>query len=153
MANIRNGKNLILLILTVLLGTVSFCLPADAPSGGDHVRKETVLLADDVTATVYNAVESQCNSDPTRTASMFILDKSKIPSYRIIAMERTMMQEYGLAFGDEVFIEGAGAYDGTWQIQDLLNKRFKGQHRIDFLVPDDVKTGKWNNIKIYRKIY
>lgn len=153
MANIRNGKNLILLILAVLLGTVSFCLPAEAPSNGLGPRQETVLLADDVTATVYNAVESQCNSDPTRTASMFLLEKDKISSYRIIAMERTMMKEYGLAFGDRVIIEGAGAYDGTWQIQDLLSKRFKGQHRIDFLVPDNVKTGKWNNIRIYKQNY
>ena len=109
-----------------------------------------ILIASDVTATVYNAVPSQCNRDYTHTASMFRLEKDNISSYRIIAMERTMMAEYGITFGDMVRIEGTGTYDGVWQVQDLMNKRFKGQHKIDFLVPNDVRYGKWTGIKLYR---
>ena len=136
--------------MAVLFKTVIYCLPTKAPSKV-ITKNETVLLADDVTATVYNAIESQCNNDCTTTASMFVLEKDKIESYRIIAMERTMMKELNLKFGDEVIVEGTGTYDGTWQIQDLLNKRYKGQHRIDFLVPNHIKTGKWENIRIYVK--
>lgn len=109
-----------------------------------------ILIANDVTATVYNSVPSQCNRDYTHTASMFRLEKDKISSYRIIAMERTMMTEYGISFGDIVRIEGTETYDGIWQVQDLMNKRYKGQHKIDFLVPDKIRHGKWTGIRLYR---
>ena len=38
-----------------------------------------------VTATVYNAVVEQCNSDPGHTASMFELDLDNPYSHKIIA--------------------------------------------------------------------
>lgn len=105
--------------------------------------------ADDVLATVYNAVPAQCNNDVRHTASMFKLNLDDVLSHRIIAMERTMMKEYGLKYGDVVKIEGAGQWDGIWQIQDTMNKRFAGQHKIDILVPNNIKYGKWDNVKIY----
>jgi len=108
-----------------------------------------VLLADDVLATVYNAVPAQCNKDVQHTASMFKLNLNDVLSHRIIAMERTMMKEYGLKYGDVVRIEGTGKWDGEWQIQDTMNKRFAGQHKIDILVPNNIRTGKWDNVKIY----
>ena len=107
------------------------------------------LVADDVTATVYNAVPAQCNKDVQHTASMFKLDLKNVLSHRIIAMERTMMKEFGLKYGDVVKIEGTGKWDGVWQIQDTMNKRFAGQHKIDILVPNDIKYGKWDGIRVY----
>ena len=109
------------------------------------------LIADDVTATVYNAVPSQCNDDPVHTASMFRLDLDNVESHRIIAMERTMMAEYGISYGDTVLVAGTGRYDGLWQVQDTMNKRFAGQHKIDFLVPKHIRQGKWKNIKVYKR--
>lgn len=109
------------------------------------------LIADDVTATVYNAVPSQCNDDPVHTASMFRLDLDNVESHRIIAMERTMMAEYGISYGDTVLVTGTGRYDGLWQVQDTMNKRFAGQHKIDFLVPKHIRHGKWQNIRVYKK--
>lgn len=108
------------------------------------------LVADDVLATVYNAVPSQCNNDVRHTASMFRLNLDDVLSQRVIAMERTMMKEYGLKYGDVVKIEGTGTWDGVWQIQDTMNKRFAGQHRIDILVPNNIKLGKWDDVRIYR---
>ena len=109
------------------------------------------LIANDVTATVYNAVPSQCNDDPVHTASMFRLDLDNVESHRIIAMERTMMAEYGISYGDTVLVAGTGRYDGLWQVQDTMNKRFAGQHKIDFLVPKHIRQGKWKNIKVYKR--
>ena len=109
------------------------------------------LIADDVTATVYNAVPSQCNDDPVHTASMFRLDLDNVESHRIIAMERTMMAEYGISYGDTVLVAGTGRYDGLWQVQDTMNKRFAGKHKIDFLVPKHIRHGKWQNIRVYKK--
>ncbi len=108
-----------------------------------------ILVADDVEATVYNAVPEQCDDNPIYTASMFKLDLSDVLSHRIIAMERTFMKELGLVYGDVVKIEGTGQWDGVWQIQDTMNKRFAGRKKIDFLVPNEIKLGKWQNIKLF----
>lgn len=106
-------------------------------------EEEWKMIADDVTVTVYNAVPSQCNADVMHTASMFKLDLNNPASHKIIAMERTMMSEFGLKYGDIVKIEGThnGVQDGVYQIQDTMNKRFAGQHKIDVLVSNDIHTG------------
>lgn len=108
------------------------------------------LIADDVFATVYNAEPKQCNNDITHTASMFRLNLKDVLSHRIIAMERTMMAKFGLKYGDIVKIEGTGKWDGEWQIQDTMNKRFAGQHKIDILIPKSAGLGKWDNVKVYK---
>lgn len=108
------------------------------------------LLADDVIATVYNAEPKQCNADITHTASMFRLNLRDVLSHRIIAMERTMMAEFGLKYGDVVKIEGTGKWDGEWQIQDTMNKRFAGMHKIDILIPKSAGLGSWENVKVYK---
>ena len=113
---------------------------------------EWELFAEGVTATVYNAVPAQCNDDPLHTASMFRIIPERISQQRILAMERTMMAEFGVSYGDTVRVEGAGRWDGTWQVQDTMNKRFAGQRKIDFLVPDHIRHGKWTNVKLYKKI-
>lgn len=113
-------------------------------------QEQWELIADDVIATVYNAEPRQCNGDVTHTASMFRLNLSDVLSHRIIAMERTMMAEFGLKYGDVVKIEGTGKWDGEWQIQDTMNKRFAGQHKIDILIPKSAGLGQWKNVKVYK---
>lgn len=107
------------------------------------------LVANDVHATVYNAEPGQCDADCGRTASMFRLNLNDVGSHRIIAMERTFMASLGLKYGDVVKIEGTGKYDGVWQIQDTMNKRFAGQKKIDILVPKSNGLGQWTNVKMY----
>lgn len=106
------------------------------------------LVSDDTLATVYNAVPQQCNNDVVHTASMFKLNLADVLSQRVIAMERTFMKELGLKYGDVVYIEGTQKWDGPWQIQDTMNKRFAGMHKIDILVPRNIRTGKWEGVKI-----
>ena len=110
---------------------------------------EWKLVANDVIATVYNAEPKQCNGDYGRTASMFKINLNDVKSHKIIAMERTFMASLGLKYGDVVRIEGTGKYDGVWQIQDTMNKRFAGQKKIDLLVPKSDGLGQWNNVKLY----
>ena len=107
------------------------------------------LAANDVHATVYNAEPSQCNADCGRTASMFRLNLNNVLSHRIIAMERTFMASLGLKYGDIVLLEGVGEYDGVWQIQDTMNKRFAGQKKIDLLVPKSDGLNQWKGVKLY----
>lgn len=111
---------------------------------------EWELLCADAEITVYHAKESQCNADVQHTASMFKLDLTDPESHKIVAMERTMMKQYGLHYGDLIKIEGTDSRDGVYQIQDTMNKRFKGKHKIDILINNDSKLGIWNNIKIYK---
>jgi uncharacterized cupin superfamily protein len=106
------------------------------------------IVSDDVIATVYNAVPQQCNNDVVHTASMFKLNLGDVLSQRVIAMERTFMAELGLKYGDVVYVDGTGKWDGPWQIQDTMNKRFAGMHKIDILVPRDIRTGMWKGVKI-----
>lgn len=113
-------------------------------------QEQWTLIADDVLATVYNAEPRQCNADVTHTASMFRLNLNDVLSHRIIAMERTMMAEFGLKYGDVVRIEGTGKWDGEWQIQDTMNKRFAGMHKIDILIPKSEGLGRWKNVKVYK---
>lgn len=124
----------------------------------DVIKKEIVnkkkagdwkLACSSVIATVYNAVPSQCNKDCGHTASGFRLNLNNVASHRIIAMERTFMSRLGLKYGDVVKIEGTGQYDGVWQIQDTMNKRFAGTNKIDILVPKNIRFGQWDNVKLY----
>jgi predicted transcriptional regulator len=116
----------------------------------EQTEEKWQLIADDVVATVYNAEPKQCNADVTHTASMFRLNLNDVLSHRIIAMERTMMTKYGLKYGDVVKIEGTGKWDGEWQIQDTMNKKFAGQNKIDILVPKSAGLGKWESVKVYK---
>ena len=109
-----------------------------------------LLISATTTATVYNAVPEQCGSHPTITASGRKIE-GDIESLRILAMERTMMAKHGIAYGDTVLVKGAGIYDGEWIVEDTMSARYAGQDKIDFLVPDDVRLGKWDNVEIYKK--
>lgn len=121
----------------------------DGTTSSEEDNSPWQLACGGAIATVYNAVAGQCNPDYGRTASMFRLNLKNPESHRIIAIERTMMDRYGLQMGDVVYLEGVGEYDGVWQVQDKMNKRFAGMDKIDLLVNGDTKTGKWNNVKIY----
>lgn len=116
----------------------------------EETKEQWKLVTDDVIATVYNAEPKQCNADITHTASMFRLNLSDVLSHRIIAMERTMMAKYGLKYGDVVKIEGTGKWDGEWQIQDTMNKKYAGMNKIDILLPKSAGIGMWKNVKLYR---
>lgn len=111
---------------------------------------EWKLLCNDTEVTVYHAKKSQCNDDVQNTASMFMLNLNNPESHKIIAMERTMMKQYGLRYGDLIKIEGTGERDGVYQLQDTMNKRFKNKHKVDILINDGSQIGKWNNVKIFK---
>lgn len=119
----------------------------------ERARKDTawVLVSDRTTATVYNPVPEQCNADFVHTASMFTIDPKQVHKYHIVAMERTMMKAFGIKWGDEILVVGTGRWDGVWQVEDTMNKRFAGQHKIDFLVPNHIRHGKWENVKVYKR--
>ena len=109
-----------------------------------------LLISATTTATVYNATPEQCGSHPTITASGRKIE-GNIADLRILAMERTMMQKHGIHYGDTILVKGTGVYDGEWIVEDTMSQRFAGQDKIDFLIPEDVKLGKWDRVKVYKK--
>jgi hypothetical protein len=100
-------------------------------------------ICNDAVVTVYNAKPEQCNSDVEHTASLFHLNLDSVGAHKIVALERSFMKEFGLKFGDVIKIVGThkGLQDGVYQIQDVMNKRFAGQHKVDVLVPDSITHG------------
>lgn len=110
-----------------------------------------ILISATATATIYNAVPEQCNETPSITASGRVIDSSQVQDLRIVAMERTMMQRNGIHYGDTILVKGAGHYDGEWVVEDTMHPRNAGQDRIDFLVPEDIKLGRWEGVKIYKQ--
>lgn len=98
-----------------------------------------------VTATVYNAVPEQTNSDPSHTASMFEIDMSDPGKHRIVAVSRDL-ESLGFTLGKRILVTQACEMNGIWYIEDRMNKKYK--KKIDFLVNDSIKFGLWNHVKI-----
>jgi 3D (Asp-Asp-Asp) domain-containing protein len=103
-----------------------------------------------VTATMYNAVESQCDSDPLITAAMYKINPKKASEHKWIAMSRDMLKRWGghFNYGDKVLISGAGHKDGIYIVADTMNKRFK--KRIDILETKGTPLYKFNSVTIQK---
>ena len=97
-----------------------------------------------VTLTTYSATEAETDSTPNITASGLKITNPK--RQRIIAVSRDLKRK--MKWGSKVRIVGAGKYDGTYRVHDLMNKRYK--KRIDILVGPNDKQTKLRKIKIYK---
>lgn len=105
-----------------------------------------------VTATRYNPVESQCNSQPLITADMSKISLSKLKRGKIrwIAVSRDLRKIY--KYGDVVEIKAKKGDDssinGLYEVHDTMNKRFTD--RIDILTHIDNPhgQGKWEEVSI-----
>lgn len=150
----------IVLLLILLLNLSAINKIEDKSNNGPFVYVEHEknmddweMVSDTVTGTIYHAVPEQCNADYEYTANMFKLDLTNPGKHRIIAIERTMLDRYGLEMGNIVLVIGAGPLSGIWQIQDKMNKKYAGKDRVDFLVnKNEYKTGKWNDIKLFKLV-
>lgn len=98
-----------------------------------------------VTATIYHAVPEQTNADYLTTASLKKINKHNPQGHRWIAVSRDL-ERLGFVFGTLVCVSGAGDMDGIWRVEDRMNRRWK--RKIDFLVNEEMKFGKWDNVKI-----
>ena len=98
-----------------------------------------------VTSTIYHATPEQTDSTPHITASNKVIDLGNPLKHRWIAVSRDL-EAKGLTFGVKVCVTGAGDLDGIWTVQDRMNKRWS--HRIDFLVNQEIKGGKLENVRV-----
>ena len=104
-----------------------------------------ILAATFVTATIYHAVPEQTDSSPFVTASLAQINPSDPGGHRWIAVSRDL-EELGFTFDVKVCVEGAEDLNGDWCVNDRMNSRW--HRRIDFLVDESMKGGKWENVKL-----
>jgi len=99
-----------------------------------------------VTLTTYTPTAEECDSTPLITASGFKINESNPKRHRIIAVSRDLKRKY--KFGTKLRIKGAGKYDGTYTVRDVMNKRYT--KRIDILVGKTDKQTKVKKVKVYK---
>jgi len=92
-----------------------------------------------VTATAYNSLAYQTNSNPSITA----FGDSLVPGLRYIAVSRDLLDS-GLVHNIKVKIEG---FDSLFIVKDKMNRRW--QKRIDIYMGNDVgKAKRWGKKKV-----
>ena len=104
-----------------------------------------------VTVTMYNPIPSQTDRTPNITADGTRINPNKASSYRYIALSRNLLKRWGghYDYGDYVVIEGAGIYDGVYQVKDTMSPRFT--NRVDILRSRDSKHFKYTNVTLYKQ--
>jgi hypothetical protein len=103
-----------------------------------------LIIGHSVTVTVYHAVEAQCDDSPDVLADGTRIDVTKAGSYRYCALSRNLLERWNgpYAYGDTIFLEGAGKFSGPWVVKDTMNKRFID--RMDLLVDVGTKSYKFD---------
>ena len=129
----------------ILLSIVMVFLPYEMEMKEKEISKMIEGITPEiVTLTTYKASESETDSTPNITASGFKITNPK--KHRIIAVSRDLKRK--MKWGSKVRIVGAGKYDGTYRVHDLMNKRYK--KRIDILIGHNDKQTKLRKVKIYK---
>ena len=129
----------------IILSMVMICLPYEIEKEEIRVNKMIETITPEiVTLTTYKASESETDSTPNITASGFKITNPK--KHRIIAVSRDLKKKY--KFGQKVRITGAGKYNGTYRVHDVMNKRYR--NRIDILIGHNEKQTKLKKVKVYK---
>jgi 3D (Asp-Asp-Asp) domain-containing protein len=129
----------------IILAIAMVCLPYEMER--EELRINTMIetiTPEIVTLTTYKANAAETDSTPNITASGFKITNPK--KHRIIAVSRDLKKKY--KFGQKIRIVGAGKYDGTYRVHDVMNKRYT--KRIDILIGANDKQTKLTKIKIYK---
>jgi 3D (Asp-Asp-Asp) domain-containing protein len=129
----------------IILSMVMICLPYEMEKEEVRVNKMIETITPEiVTLTTYKASETETDSTPNITASGFKITNPK--KHKIIAVSRDLKRKW--KWGTKVRITGAGKYNGTYRVHDLMNKRYK--KRIDILIGHNEKQIKLKKVKIYK---
>lgn len=103
-----------------------------------------------VTATVYNPVVEQCNSNPLLTADCSMIDLNELNSGNLkwVALSRDLLEHFD--YGDVIEVRSMSdpSINGIYEVHDTMNRRFKNY--IDILRPVGSKKslGKWTDVVI-----
>lgn len=133
--------------ISITLSLVLLLLPYEMEKSEKMIMEKIKTLEPiSVTLTTYTTSAKETDSTPNITASGFKIDTLNPMKHRIIAVSRDLKKKW--KFGTKVRITGAGKYNGTYYVRDLMNKRYK--KRIDILIGKNHKQIKLEDIKIYK---
>lgn len=101
-----------------------------------------------VTATVYNPVTEQCDSDPLITADNSKIDLDKLNSGRLkwIAISRDLREHFEYGSKVRIKCKTDPSINGVYEVRDCMNPRYSS--RIDILKPIGHTKGRWENVVI-----
>jgi 3D (Asp-Asp-Asp) domain-containing protein len=132
---------------SITLSLVLLLLPYEMEKSERMIMEKIKTLESiSVTLTTYTTSVKETDSTPNITASGFKIDTLNPMKHRIIAVSRDLKKKW--KFGTKVRITGAGKYNGTYYVRDVMNKRYK--KRIDILIGKNHKQIKLKDIKIYK---
>jgi 3D (Asp-Asp-Asp) domain-containing protein len=132
---------------SITLSLVLLLLPYEMEKSERMIMEKIKTLESiSVTLTTYTTNVKETDSTPNITASGFKIDTLNPMKHKIIAVSRDLKKKW--KFGTKVRITGAGKYDGTYYVRDVMNKRYK--KRIDILIGKNHKQIKLEDIKIYK---
>jgi len=134
--------------LNLILSFIVLFLPSELKNEEERMEAyiSSVAPSEVVTVTTYTPSVEECDSTPLITASGFKINEGNPRRHRIVAVSRDLKRKY--KFGTKLRIKGAGKYDGTYTVRDVMNKRFR--NRIDILVGKKDKQTKLKKIKVYK---
>jgi 3D (Asp-Asp-Asp) domain-containing protein len=134
--------------LNFILSFIIVFLPLELKREENRINEyiSSVAPSEVVTITTYSPTVEQTDSTPLITASGFKINESNPKRHRIIAVSRDLKRKY--KFGTKLRIKGAGKYDGTYTVRDVMNKRYT--KRIDILVGKKDKQTKVKKVKVYK---
>ena len=134
--------------LNFILSFIILFLPSELRREEVRINEyvSSVAPSEVVTLTTYTPTAEECDSTPLITASGFKINESNPKRHRIIAISRDLKRKY--KFGTKLRIKGAGKYDGTYTVRDVMNKRYT--KRIDILVGKRDKQTKVKKVKVYK---
>ena len=134
--------------INLILSFVVLFLPNEFTNEEARIDEyiSSVAPSEVVTITTYTPSVEECDSTPLITASGFKINERNPKRHRIVAVSRDLKRKY--KFGTKLRIKGAGKYDGTYTVRDVMNKRFR--KRIDILVSKRDTQTKVKKVKVYR---
>jgi 3D (Asp-Asp-Asp) domain-containing protein len=133
--------------ISITLSLVLLLLPYEMEKSERMIMEKIKTLEPiSVTLTTYTTSVKETDSTPNITASGFKIDTLNPMKHKIIAVSRDLKKKW--KFGTKVRITGAGKYNGTYYVRDIMNKRYK--KRIDILIGKNHKQIKLEDIKIYK---
>jgi hypothetical protein len=106
-----------------------------------------------ISASYYNPVAAQTNSDPTMTASGMRIDTNDVQQWCALSRDLIYCEYRQTLTSDTTIWRGPYRFGDTltlltmqgverWVVRDVLNKRYR--NKIDFLQPiGKAKHGKW----------
>lgn len=154
---IINMKKVNILVAVLFLGVLTYTVFVEkhepvsvSVAKIENKIDEVVTISADVTATMYNAVTGQCDSDPLVTAGMYKINPNKASEHKWVALSRDLLKRWGGQFdyGDTIRIENAGDKSGEYTVVDTMNKRFT--NKIDILETKGTDLYKYDNVKIIK---